>query len=149
MSCIFSYFCVIFFQTGVKTVAYFFQLFYEYITRFSRETIKEVYSMTNQQYWDSKKFFERLDYFLTLQKKTLNSLCSNTDLSVNALYNMKNRNTMPTLQTVCIICDALEIDVATFFNVDNNDAFLKIKLLYEQLSTESKELLPQILRLLK
>lgn len=56
---------------------------------------------------------------------------------------------MPTLQTVCIICDALEIDVATFFNVDNNDAFLKIKLLYEELSTESKELLPQILRLLK
>ena len=105
--------------------------------------------MTNMSYWNSKRFFKRLDYFLTLQNKTLYNLCANTDLSVNALYNMKNRETLPTLQTICIICDSLHISVETFFHVDGYDEFSDIRLLYDGLSPKSKELLPQLLRLLK
>lgn len=106
--------------------------------------------MPNLGYWTTNKFFERLDYFLSAKGWTLNKLCSESDITAASLYSMKNRQTLPTLQTICIICDTLGIGVSDFFNLD--DSFDKDSanfiFAFSQLSAESKKalllLLPQL-----
>ncbi len=74
--------------------------------------------MDNSKLWTSAKFFERLDFFLSAKNWTLYQLCSDVDITVDAIYKMRRRNTLPSLQSVCIICDALGLSLAEFFSVE-------------------------------
>ena len=73
---------------------------------------------TLSKLWTSAKFFERLDFFLSEKNWTLYQLCSDVDITVDAIYKMRRRNTLPSLQSVCIICDALGLSLAEFFSVE-------------------------------
>lgn len=74
--------------------------------------------MDNSKLWTSAKFFERLDFFLSAKNWTLYQLCSDVDITVDAIYKMRRRNTLPSLQSVCIICDALGLSLAEFFSIE-------------------------------
>lgn len=74
--------------------------------------------MDNSKLWTSAKFFERLDFFLSAKNWTLYQLCSDVDITVDAIYKMRRRNTLPSLQSVWIICDALGLSLAEFFNIE-------------------------------
>lgn len=74
--------------------------------------------MDNSKLWTSAKFFERLDFFLTVKKTTLYQLCSDVDISPDTFYKSRNRNALPNLQSICILCDALDISLAEFFSTE-------------------------------
>ncbi len=44
--------------------------------------------MDNSKLWTSAKFFERLDFFLSEKNWTLYQLCSDVDITVDAIYKM-------------------------------------------------------------
>lgn len=48
--------------------------------------------MDNSKLWTSAKFFERLDFFLSAKNWTLYQLCSDVDITVDAIYKMRRRN---------------------------------------------------------
>lgn len=72
--------------------------------------------MDNSKLWNSEKFFERLDFFLALKNTTLYQLCSDVDISPDTFYKARNRKALPNLQSICILCDALDITLAEFFS---------------------------------
>ena len=44
--------------------------------------------MDNRKLWTSAKLFERLDFFLSEKNWTLYQLCSDVDITVDAIYKM-------------------------------------------------------------
>lgn len=44
--------------------------------------------MDNSKLWTSAKFFERLDFFLSEKNWMLYQLCSDVDITVDAIYKM-------------------------------------------------------------
>lgn len=74
--------------------------------------------MNNAEQWTSERFFERLDAFLTARNWKLTDLGTATDITTQSLYAMRKRNTLPSLTSLCTICDALDISLTDFFNTD-------------------------------
>lgn len=72
--------------------------------------------MDNSKLLTSAKFFERLDSFLETKHITLYQLCSDVDISPDTFYKARNRKALPNLQSICILCDALDITLAEFFS---------------------------------
>lgn len=77
--------------------------------------------MENSKYWTSEAFFERLDFFLKAHDWTLYQLCSHADLTVDCLYKLRARHALPSLQSVCTICDILNISLSDFFGTEITD----------------------------
>lgn len=77
--------------------------------------LKEV-SMEGDNVWTDIEFFERLDVFLKAKGWSLYQLCNETSVSHQTLYSLRKRSGSPNLQTICSICDALDITVSDFFN---------------------------------
>ena len=71
--------------------------------------------INNSKFWTSEIFFDRLNFFLNNRKWSLYQLCLSADISVDTLYKLRKYRRLPTLRTVCIICDALEISLPEFF----------------------------------
>ena len=71
--------------------------------------------INNSKFWTSEIFFDRLNFFLNNRKWSLYQLCLSADISVDTLYKLRKYRRLPTLRTVCIICDALEISLSEFF----------------------------------
>ncbi len=77
--------------------------------------------MENSKLWTSEVFFERLDFFLKAHNLTMYQLCSGVDLTADSLYKMRSRHSLPSLRSVCIICDALGISLSEFFETEITD----------------------------
>ena len=95
--------------------------------------------MNNAELWTSTRFFERLDSFLLAKNWKLTDLGIAADITTQSLYAMRKRHTLPSLTSLCTICDALGISVADFFNLDASDSpsALVIKQRVDALSDEA------------
>lgn len=74
--------------------------------------------MNKQTKW-TNDFFDRLDSLLEHRSWTINRLSMESGVSLNALYQMRRRHTLPNMQTIYVICEAFEISVSEFFMFDN------------------------------
>lgn len=74
---------------------------------------------SNIEVWDSEFFFHRLDYFLKKQNMSMHELSCMANTSISALYQTRSRKALPSLQTICTICDVLCIKLWEFFATDD------------------------------
>ena len=65
--------------------------------------------------------FRRLDELLHRHGWTYNRLSVESGVSLNALYQMRKRRTLPTLPTLYDICCAFDITLAEFFIFDSTN----------------------------
>ena len=106
--------------------------------------------MENSKLWTSAKFFERLELFLSERGWSLYQLCSEADITSDALYKLKHRKALPSLQTACTICDALDLSLSQFFVSDNLSPDCSVIVSsFERVSAESLSALADIVRCLK
>lgn len=91
--------------------------------------------MSNVDFWSSEQFFARLEVFLKARGWKIFDLGTMADISAQSLYSLRKRKGLPSLATLCSICDALGVSITEFFDVDsvrNADAVaisLKVKTL--------------------
>ncbi len=77
---------------------------------------------------------ERIDYILQYKNMSMYQLAKKSGISMNTLYNMETRNTVPSVHTIEKICEGLEISLGEFFNLDERNLLLskEEKLLIEK-----------------
>ncbi len=73
---------------------------------------------SNIKYWTSERFFKRLDYFLDSNDITLCQLSQLAETSTSSIYQIRRRKALPNFQTLCAICDALDLKLWEFFDCD-------------------------------
>ncbi len=106
--------------------------------------------MKNTNLWTSEVFFRRLDYFLKTRNWTMYQLCINADITADALYKMRLRNGLPSLQSVCTICDALGVTLSEFFGTENvNPNCVRIMSSFDTMSEESLAILAKLVCCMK
>ncbi len=106
--------------------------------------------MENSKHWTSDAFFERLDFFLKAHDWTLYQLCAHADITVDSLYKLRARRTLPSLQSVCTICDILGISLSDFFGTEITDPDrATILSSFDTLSDESVAILALLVKHLK
>lgn len=76
--------------------------------------------MDNSKFWTTKQFFKRLDYFLAKRKMSLHELSCSTETSISTLYKLRKSTALPKMQTICAICDVLEIRLWEFFATEDD-----------------------------
>lgn len=99
--------------------------------------------MNNAELWTSSRFFERLDAFLLSRNWKLTDLGVSSEISTQSLYAMRKRKSLPSLTSLCAICDALGISLSDFFSVESDEstAELLIKQRMKELSPEARDAL--------
>ena len=91
--------------------------------------------MSNVEFWTSEQFFARLDEYLKARGWKLSNLGVLADVTSQSLFALRKRKALPSLTSLCSICDALGITLTEFFDVDsvrNADAMaisIKVKTL--------------------
>lgn len=75
--------------------------------------------MSNVDFWSSEQFFARLEVFLKARGWKIFDLGTMTDISAQSLYSLRKRKGLPSLATLCSICDALGVTLTEFFDVDS------------------------------
>ena len=99
---------------------------------------------------DSMSIFEKVDNLRIKKGLSSNKLCTKAGISHGTLNAWKTRQTMPTLDVLEWICDALEIHLATLlFDIDTDDLTgEEIDLLsaFRKLSEEQKHAAVQMIK---
>lgn len=103
--------------------------------------------MNNADLWTSTRFFERLDAFLLSRNWKLTDLGVSADITTQSLYAMRKRKTLPSLTSLCAICDALGISLADFFSVESDEspAELVIKQRVKEITPEATDALAALM----
>lgn len=107
--------------------------------------------MNNAEQWTSARFFERLDFFLKDRDWKLTDLGTATDITTQSLYAMRKRHTLPSLTSLCTICDALEISLTDFFNIspEGNPEVIAITQCAKEMPAEARAALCILVRRIK
>lgn len=97
------------------------------------------------------EFFSRLDELLQQRDWTFNRLSIESGISLNALYQMRKRKSLPTLQTLYDLCKAFEISLSEFFVFDTviDPYIIKINERVKYLSPTSVAVLADLIDCLK
>jgi transcriptional regulator with XRE-family HTH domain len=97
------------------------------------------------------EFFNRLDDLLKERGWSFSHLSVESGVSLNALYQMRKRNSLPMLQTVYDICVAFDISLAEFFMFDSSTdpCIIKISERLKSLSPTSLAVLADLVDCLK
>lgn len=74
---------------------------------------------SNLRYWTSERFFKRLDFFLEIRGLSFNQLSQLSETSISSIYQIRRRKALPNFQTLCSICDALDVELWQFFDADD------------------------------
>ena len=73
---------------------------------------------------------ERIYELMQLKGWTCYELGKQTGISTNAIYDWKKKGATPSLETVCLICEAMDITLSQFFcgteNMDLSDEEKKL-----------------------
>ncbi|MBE5740887.1 MAG: helix-turn-helix transcriptional regulator [Clostridiales bacterium] len=98
--------------------------------------------------WSAKETYKRITEFCANKGWTINRLAAESFITPSTLYSISSRNTLPSMETLKAICDALDITLATFFNVDNpTDTDLLTA--FKELSEDGKILLTEVAKRMK
>ncbi|MCM1545503.1 MAG: helix-turn-helix domain-containing protein [Clostridiales bacterium] len=73
----------------------------------------------NIEYWTSERFFKRLDFFLKKSGLSFIQLSRLSETSISSIYQIRRRKALPNFQTLCAVCDALNIELWQFFDSDD------------------------------
>ena len=107
--------------------------------------------MKNVKIWDTHTFLDRVDFFASSKGITLRQLCHEAELDESFFRHIKARNTLPSLSSICAICDVLGISLFVFFNIEeviySQDALFLIS--YNDISEESRQVLNLLIQQLK
>lgn len=98
--------------------------------------------------WSAKETYKRITELCAKKGWTINRLAAESFITPSTLYSISARNTLPSMETLKAICDALEISLSTFFDWDNptnTDLHFALK----ELSEESKILLTEVAKRMK
>ena len=87
---------------------------------------------------------ERIKYFRTEQKLTVNALANLAGISQSYLREIELGNKKPTIEYLEYICDALKISLVTFFDIENDKE--EIYHLISNLSDKQKKKLSDFLK---
>lgn len=106
---------------------------------------------SNVEVWDSEFFFNRLDYFLKKQNMSMHELSCMANTSISALYQTRSRKALPSLQTICTICDVLCIKLWEFFATENDISpeMQSIIADMQSVSIEGQRMLTQMVKYIK
>ena len=98
--------------------------------------------------WSAKETYKRITELCVKKGWTLNRLAAESFITASTLYSISSRNTLPSLETLKAICDALDITLSRFFDIENpNDTDLLFA--YKALNEESKILLTEVAKRMK
>ena len=75
---------------------------------------------------DVEDILKRIEELLAERKWTLYELANESKLPISSLYNMMNRRSMPRIDTLFFICEALNISMREFFTFDVMDATMQL-----------------------
>lgn len=87
---------------------------------------------------------ERIKYFRTERKLTVNALANLAGISQSYLREIELGNKKPTIEYLEYICDALKISLVTFFDIENDKE--EIYHLISNLSDKQKKKLSDFLK---
>lgn len=74
----------------------------------------------NCEFWTTEQFFKRVNYFLAQRNMSLHELSCATETSISTLYKLRKSTALPKMQTICAICDVLEIPLWEFFATEDD-----------------------------
>ena len=96
-------------------------------------------------------FFNRLDDLLNERGWSFSRLSEESGISLNALYQMRKRNSLPMLKTVYDFCVALDISLSEFFMFESSSdpCIIKIGERVKTLSPTSVAVLADLMDCLK
>lgn len=76
--------------------------------------------MYNSKFWTTEQFFNRVNYFIAKRKMSLHELSCEMETSISTLYKLRKSTALPKMQTICAICDVLEIKLWEFFATEDD-----------------------------
>lgn len=99
--------------------------------------------------WTSERFFERLDILLEVRGWSMNTLCQTADIGAATLYTARKRKALPSMVSVCQICDALGISLEEFFAEKPLDMDIEtVAIRMKRLSKRSRKILTDLVEVL-
>ena len=76
--------------------------------------------MKNSTYWSVDAFYKRLDEFLVARGWNLQHLAIEANIAMSSIYMMRSRGSFPSFPSLCAICDALNVTLSEFLDIDNS-----------------------------
>lgn len=106
--------------------------------------------VNNKDYWDAEQFYQRLEELLKERNLSMNSLMTMIEGSPSLLYELKRKDYIPKLKTICEICDALEINLHEFFEVKHDQTAEQraVTSLTKKLSQEEIKIVISLLKII-
>lgn len=103
---------------------------------------------TKNKRWTSKTIYDRILALCGQYGWSITRLAELAEMPASTIYSCRYRDSMPKIETLIAICDALDITLAKFFMVEDGDTDALYGVLRE-LSDSSKKLLVEVAKRMK
>lgn len=104
--------------------------------------------ITKNEGWTSKTIYNRILELCEEYGWTMNRLAELSGMTQSTMYSYRYRNSIPRVETLIAICDALGITLTKFFMVKDDDVD-ELYIVLSQLSHESRNLLMEVAKKMK
>lgn len=104
--------------------------------------------ITKNEGWTSKTIYNRILELCEEYGWTMNRLAEMSGMTQSTIYSYRYRNSIPKVETLIAICDALGITLTKFFLVKDDDVD-ELYVVLSQLSYDSRQLLMEVAKKMK
>lgn len=104
--------------------------------------------ITKNEGWTSKTIYNRILELCEEYGWTMNRLAEMSGMTQSTMYSYRYRNSIPKVETLIAICDALGITLTKFFLVKDDDVD-ELYVVLSQLSHDSRQLLMEVAKKMK
>ena len=104
--------------------------------------------ITKNEGWTSRTIYNRILELCEEYGWTMNRLAELSGMTQSTMYSYRYRNSIPRVETLIAICDALGITLTKFFMVKDDDVD-ELYIVLSQLSHESINLLMEVAKKMK
>lgn len=104
--------------------------------------------ITKNEGWTSRTIYNRILELCEEYGWTMNRLAELSGMTQSTMYSYRYRNSIPRVETLIAICDALGITLTKFFMVKDDDVD-ELYIVLSQLSHESRNLLMEVAKKMK
>lgn len=104
--------------------------------------------ITKNEGWTSKTIYNRILELCEEYGWTMNRLAEMSGMTQSTIYSYRYRNSIPKVETLIAICDALGITLTKFFLVKDDDVD-ELYVVLSQLSHDSRQLLMEVAKKMK
>lgn len=104
--------------------------------------------ITKNEGWTSTTIYNRILELCEEYGWTMNRLAEMSGMTQSTIYSYRYRNSIPKVETLIAICDALGITLTNFFLVKDDDVD-ELYVVLSQLSHDSRQLLMEVAKKMK